>query len=134
MWTIGKKLYLNVAALSLTIVAIVGAFVYVQDQLSDNLELATKILAENLHRSDVLTLAIWQIRAANRQNVIFAAQKNAAGIEKNRKQIEEQSALFIKTSKEIADSTKVAQVKADAEAAPAAIKDFIEESQKDVEQ
>jgi methyl-accepting chemotaxis protein/methyl-accepting chemotaxis protein-1 (serine sensor receptor) len=130
MWTIGKKLYFNVVALSVMVLAIVGAFVYVQGQMSENLTEVTTKTVINLHRAATMRYLVAETRADNRYNVIMASQKNAAAIEKNRKAIAESAAEFNKTAEALLQSTGVAEVKTAAREVEASMKTFVDEVDK----
>jgi methyl-accepting chemotaxis protein/methyl-accepting chemotaxis protein-1 (serine sensor receptor) len=126
-WTIGKKLYTNVAALGLVIVAMLGSFIYVQGHLSANITEVTSKTAINLDRAGTLRYLVANYRSQNRHNVILAAEKNAQGIDKNRRQMEIDSAEFVKIAEEIGQNTSADEVKALTRAASSAMKTYTEQ-------
>jgi len=110
-WTIGKKLYGCVALLAIVVTALIGTGLYAQRSMSrDITDLATRI-APNLHHGDQLRYLSEAYRAANRTNVILAAQHNGDAIRTNRERMQSLHAAFNKEAEALAHNTEVEAVR-----------------------
>jgi methyl-accepting chemotaxis protein/methyl-accepting chemotaxis protein-1 (serine sensor receptor) len=123
-WTIGKKLYSCTGLLVLVVVALIAGGMYSQRQLGQNTEEVSEKTAPNLKRAEEMRYLIATYRAVNRHNVILAAEKNAQGIEKNRKTEQDLGAQFAKVSEELGRNTSVEEVKALTRDAVATMKEY----------
>jgi methyl-accepting chemotaxis protein len=110
-WTIGKKLYTNVAALGIVIMGIVGGAVYIADALMTDLDEFVDKIGPNLRHAEELGALAESYRSANRYNVILAMQHNGAALEANRKKMEVLHGEFTKMAEALAQNSTTEEAK-----------------------
>ena len=123
-WTIGKKLYTGIGTLAVVGVAIVATDYVKLGEVETGLSDVVNKTAKNLERTERLRYLGEAYRSGNRYNIILAAERNAAGLEQNRKKMESLNAEFLKVAGELEQASRVAEVKGLARDAQVSMKEF----------
>ncbi len=123
-WTLGRKLYSGIGLLACVIVAMGVAGAYTETLIDENVEELALKTAPNLQLAEELKYIAQTYRSANRYNVVLAYTNDAAGVEQNRRTMDELHAEFNEKAEQLRLSSDRADVKDMVREALAAMTEF----------